>query len=71
MSSVTRMTKAQFREMLGETIEEKLLELLGDPDDGLAIRSSVRARLLQQRRRVARGDRGESLNDVARKLGLH
>jgi len=65
------MTKAQFREMLGETIEEKLLELLGDPDDGLAIRSSVRARLLQQRRRVARGDRGESLNDVARKLGLH
>ena len=71
MSSVTRMTKAQFREMLGETIEEKLLELLGDPDDGLAIRSSVRARLLQQRRKVARGERGESLDDVARKLGLH
>jgi hypothetical protein len=65
------MTKEQLREMIGETVEEKLIELLGDPDDGLAIRSSVRARLLRQRRKVARGDRGESLDDVARKLGLH
>ncbi|MBN2464992.1 hypothetical protein JXD38_05150, partial [candidate division WOR-3 bacterium] len=64
-------TKEQLREMIGETVEEKLIELLGDPDDGLAIRSSVRARLLRQRRKVARGDRGESLDDVARKLGLH
>ena len=71
MSSVARMTKEQLREMIGETVEEKLIELLGDPDDGLAIRSSVRARLLRQRRKVARGDRGESLDDVARKLGLH
>jgi len=71
MSSVARMTKEQLREMIGETVEEKLIELLGDPDHGFAIRSSVRARLLRQRRKVARGDRGESLDDVARKLGLH
>ncbi|MCX6842617.1 MAG: hypothetical protein NTX53_10090 [candidate division WOR-3 bacterium] len=70
MSSVPRMTKDQFREMLGDTIEQKLIELLGDPDDGLAIRSSVRARLLRQKRRVARGERGELLEDVARRLGL-
>ena len=70
MSSVTRMTKDQFREMLGDTIEQKLIELLGDPDDGLAIRSSVRARLLRQKRMVARGERGEPLEDVARRLGL-
>jgi len=70
MSSVPRMTKDQFREMLGDTIEQKLIELLGDPDDGLAIRSSVRARLLRQKRKVARGERGEPLEDVARRLGL-
>ena len=64
------MTKEQFREMLGETIEEKLLELLGDPDEGLAIRSSIRARLQRQRRKVARGERGEPLEDVVRRLGL-
>jgi hypothetical protein len=63
------MTKDQFREMLGDTIEQKLIELLGDPDDGLAIRSSVRARLLRQKRRVARGERGEPLADVVRRLG--
>jgi hypothetical protein len=64
------MTKDQFREMLGDTIEQKLIELLGDPDDGLDIRSSVRARLLRQKRKVARGERGEPLEDVVQRLGL-
>lgn len=70
MSSVARMTKEQLRQMIGETVEEKLIELLGDPDEGLAIRQVLRARLLRQRRKVASGERGESLDVVARKLGL-
>jgi len=70
MSSVARMTKEQFREMLGDTIEQKLIELLGDPDEGLAIRKSVRARLLRQKRKAAHGERGEPLEDVVRRLGL-
>jgi len=64
------MTQKQLREMIGETVEEKLIELLGDPDEGLAVRKSLRARLLRQRRKVSGGDRGESLDAVARKLGL-
>jgi hypothetical protein len=64
------MTKEQFREMLGDTIEQKLVELLGDPDEGLAIRKSVRARLLRQKRKVAHGERGKPLEDVVRRLGL-
>jgi hypothetical protein len=64
------MTQKQLSEMIGETVEEKLIELLGDPDAELAIRKSLRARLLRQRRKVADGDRGESLDEVARKLGL-
>jgi len=70
MSSVARMTKEQLRQMIGDTVEEKLIELLGDRDEGLAIRRALRARLLRQRRKVASGERGESLDDVARKLGL-
>jgi len=58
------MTKDQFREMLGETIEQKLIELLGDPDEGLAIRQSVRTRLQRQKREVANGERGEPLEAV-------
>jgi hypothetical protein len=64
------MTQKQLREMIGETVEEKLIELLGDPDEGLVIRKSLRARLLRQRRKVVQGDRGDSLDAVARKLGL-
>jgi hypothetical protein len=64
------MTQEQLREMIGETVEEKLIELLGDPDEGLVIRKSLRARLLRQRRKVVQGDRGDSLDAVARKLGL-
>jgi hypothetical protein len=64
------MTQEQLREMIGETVEEKLIELLGDPDAGLAVRKSLRARLLRQRRKVVQGDRGDSLDAVARKLGL-
>jgi len=64
------MTKDQFREMLGETIEQKLIELLGDPDEGLTLKQSVRTRLQRQRRRVRRGERGAPLDEVARRLGL-
>jgi hypothetical protein len=37
-------------------IEEKLTELIGDPDEGLPIRKSLRDRLLRQKALVDRGD---------------
>jgi hypothetical protein len=64
------MTKEQFREMLGETIEQKLVELFGDPDEGLVLKKTIRARLQRQRRKVSQGERGEPLEDVAGRLGL-
>ena len=67
---VAQMTKDEFMEMMGTLIEQKLLELLGDPGEGLEIRKSVKDRLLRQRAAVAAGERGESLDDVARQLGL-
>ncbi len=67
---VAQMTKDEFVEMMGTLIEQKLLELLGDPDEGLEIRRSVKDRLLRQRAAVEAGERGESLNDVVQQLGL-
>jgi hypothetical protein len=52
------------------TVEQKLFELLGDPDEGLEIRKSVRQRLLHQKKAVAAGERGEPFEDVVRRLGL-
>jgi hypothetical protein len=64
------MTKDELREIIETTVERKLLELLGDPDESLPIRKSVRGRLLRQKQAVAEGERGEVLEDVVRRLGM-
>jgi hypothetical protein len=67
---VTQMTQDELREMIGSAIEQKLLELLGDPDEGLSLRKRVKNRLLRQKKAVASGKRGEPFIDVVRRLGL-
>jgi len=56
--------------MIEMIIEQKLLEIFLDPDEGLALRESVRKRLLKQREETASGERGEPLEDVVKQLGL-
>jgi hypothetical protein len=69
-TTVAQMTASELREMIETIIEQKLLELLGDPDEGLHIRKSVRDRLLRQKQTIAAGERGEPFEDVVRRLGL-
>lgn len=73
-NTVAQMTQSELKEMLEAvvqtTVEEKLLEILGDPDEGLELREAVRDRLIRQRQAVAEGQYGQSLEDVARELGL-
>lgn len=52
MATVAQMTKDELRAMIETAVEQKLLELLGDPDEGLPIRKTVRNRLLRQRQAV-------------------
>ncbi|MDH7488952.1 MAG: hypothetical protein QHH80_05540 [Anaerolineae bacterium] len=68
--TIAHMTKSELRELIETSVEHKLLELLGDPDEGLPIRKAVRDRLLRQKQAVSAGERGESLDDVARRLRL-
>ncbi|OGO73647.1 MAG: hypothetical protein A3K45_07840 [Chloroflexi bacterium RIFOXYC12_FULL_59_14] len=67
---VSQMTKEELRQIIESSVENKLLELFGDPDEGLALREDVRKRLLKSKAAVDRGERGRSLDDVARRLGL-
>ncbi len=67
---VAQMTKEEFKEMLEAVIEQKLLEMFGDLDEGLEINESMCDRLLRQRRAVVAGERGEPFEDVVRRLGL-
>jgi hypothetical protein len=68
--TVAQMSKDELKEIIAMTVEQKLLELLGDPDEGLEIRKSVRERLMRQQKAVAAGERGESFEDVIQRLGL-
>ena len=69
-ANVGQLSTDELRDIIGSVVEEKLREILGDPDDGLELRPEVRDRLLQQQVAVAGGERGEDLNDVAARLGL-
>ncbi len=68
--TIAKMSKAELRELIESAIEEKLLELFGDPDEGLQVRKDVLALLRRQNRRIARGERGKPLAQVIRRLGL-
>ncbi|MGC9394128.1 MAG: hypothetical protein ACP5J4_04680 [Anaerolineae bacterium] len=74
METVAEMTTQEFQEMLEDvveaTVERKLLELLGDPDEGLSVRESFQARLRRQHAQVREGERGIVLSDVVQKLNL-
>lgn len=69
-TTVAQMTKEELWEMIEAAIEQKLLEILGDPDEGLEIRETVRDRLLRQKEAVVAGERGQPLEDVVQQLGL-
>lgn len=69
-ATVARMTKHELKEIIESTVEQKLLELLGDPDQGLVLKKTVKDRLLRQRKSVASGQRGESLAVTVKRLGL-
>jgi hypothetical protein len=69
-ATVARMTKHELKEITESTVEQKLLELLGDPDQGLVLKKTVKDRLPRQRKSVASGQRGESLAVIVKRLGL-
>jgi hypothetical protein len=69
-ATVARMTKHELKGIIESTVEQKLLELLGDPDQGLVLKKTVKDRLLRQRKAVASGQRGESLSVIMKRLKL-
>ncbi len=68
--TVAEMSGKELRELVGAAVEQKIVELLGDPDAGLELRENVCQRLLRQRQAVAKGERGQSLETVIRRLKL-
>lgn len=70
VETVAQMTKQELKELIETSIEQKLLDLLGDPDSGFEIRTLVRERLTRQQMEVISGERGDSFDEVLNNLGL-
>ncbi len=68
--TVAEMTGEELRELVGAAVQQTIVELVGDPDAGLVVRENVRKRLLRQRQAVAKGERGQLLEAVTRRLKL-
>ena len=63
---LSKLSEDQFKELLRDIVDDRLRELLGDPDLGLQLGNGLRARLkesLSSKERLS----GE---DIANKLGL-
>ena len=64
------MTGDQLKGLIRETVEEKLEEMLGDPDWGLELKDAVRERLKRSLEETERGVSGIPVDDVVKKTGL-
>ena len=70
MKTVAQLTVPQLKALIESVIEHKLIELFGDPDQGLELKPTVKARLRRSLSVVRRGERGIPAKQVAKELGL-
>jgi hypothetical protein len=70
MQTVKDLTIDEFKAVVGEVVEEKLRELLADPDAGLSLRPEIEARLREQLQNPQLDGEGIPAAEVARRLGL-
>jgi hypothetical protein len=70
MSTLGELSIEGLRALIDELVEQKLLELLGDPDEGLTARAEVRQRLLKSLSQSHSPAKAVPAHEVARHLGL-
>jgi len=66
---VKDITVEQLRTLIQITVEELLIEFLGDPDEGLELKADVQEQLLQKQKLINRSQ-GLSTTEVLQVLGL-
>ena len=69
-AKVAQMTRDELKEVIETTVEQKLLDLLEDPDEGLSLKKSVRDRLARQQEMVQKGERGRAFEEITAGLAV-
>ena len=64
---LSQLSREQFKELVCGIVDDRLRELMGDPDLGLQLGEGLRARLKES---ISSKER-LSGEDIANKLGLH
>ena len=67
---VAELTVNELEQSIQEAVEQKLSEMLGDPDEGLELREEIRDRLRRSLDAERRGAKGIPAQEVAAQLGL-
>ncbi|MDI6803687.1 MAG: hypothetical protein QME58_07555 [Bacteroidota bacterium] len=68
--TLMKITKEELSQLISSAIEQKLLEILGDPEETLSLQDNLKKRLIRQKLLVAKGKRGKKLGDVEKQLGI-
>ncbi|HHT9154667.1 MAG: hypothetical protein HZA70_03165 [Planctomycetes bacterium] len=64
---VSELTLKELKAIIGETVEEKLKELLGDPDAGLELKEEVIERLKTS---LGSREKGIPFEEAKKQVGL-
>jgi uncharacterized protein YaaN involved in tellurite resistance len=71
MPTVNELSIDELKALIEEIVEEKLQEILRDPDEGLSLRPEVEERLVKSLNQEKESRRTVSAQEVARDLGLN
>ena len=61
---VAELTVDEFKQIIGQAVESKLSEMLGDPDEGLELRPEFEQRLRRSLAYVAAGGKTFSMEEI-------
>ena len=67
---VKELSVEQLKDLIQEAVEEKLQEILGDPDQGLEVKEDVKERLKHSLATLERGEEGIPIGQVAKEIGV-
>jgi hypothetical protein len=70
MKTVSEMTVDELRNLVEQVVEEKLAELVRDPDFGLELREEFKERLRRTIEAEKRGVPGIPAEEVAKEFGV-
>jgi hypothetical protein len=69
-SSVADLTVDELKSLIKETVTQTILELFGDPDEGLELQEAIQERLRGLLAATQPGGKTTPAQEVAAKLGL-